>query len=101
MTTDDYIKFEKEQYDINREAAKISAISKSKIDKYDFYTGKEILLSDQSRIIKQAKSPLGKAFENQTKTFKDQGIKQFEALKALKPDENKQDIKSVSRRDEN
>ena len=28
-------------------------------------------------------------------------IKQFEALKALKPDENKQDIKSVSKRDEN
>ena len=56
MTTDDYIKFEKQQYDINREAAKISAISYGKIDEYDFYTGKELLLSDQSRIIKQAKN---------------------------------------------
>ena len=54
--------------------------------------------SDQSRIIEQAKfsySPLGKAFEKQIKTIEDQEIKQVEALKALKPEENKQDIKSI------
>ena len=37
-----------------------------KIDKYEHLSGEEILPSDQSRIIKQAKfaySPLGKAFE--------------------------------------
>ena len=57
--------------DINREATKISALSSGKIDKYKYLTGEEILLSDQTRVIEQAKfiySPLGKAFEMQTKT---------------------------------
>ena len=40
MTIDDKIKDEKLQYDINREAAKISAISSGKIDKYEYLTGK-------------------------------------------------------------
>ena len=78
------IKDEKIQYDINREAAKISASSSGKIDKYEYLTGEEILPSDQSRIIKQAKftySPLGKAFEKQIKTIEDQGEKQIKALK--------------------
>ena len=50
--------------------AKISALSSWKNDKYEFLTGEEILSSDQSRIIVQAKftySPSGKAFEKQTK----------------------------------
>ena len=88
MTTDDQIKDEKIQYDINREAAKISALSPGKIDKYEYLTDEEILSSDQIRIKEQAKftySPLGKAFEKQIKTIEDQRIKQFEALKALKP----------------
>ena len=64
MAIDDKIKDEKLQYDINREAAKISALSSGKIDKYEYLTDKEILPSDQSRVIEQAKftySPLGKA----------------------------------------
>ena len=76
MTTDDKIRDEKLQYDINREAAKISALSSGKIDKYEFLTGEVILPSDQNRIIEQAKftySPLGKAFGNQVKTIEDQG----------------------------
>ena len=44
---------QKLQYDINREAAKISALSSRKIDKYEYLTGEEILPSDQSRIIEQ------------------------------------------------
>ena len=67
MTTENKIKDEKLQYDSNREAAKISALSSGKIDKYEYLTGEEILLSNQQQIIKQAKftySPLGKAFEN-------------------------------------
>ena len=78
MTNDDKIKDEKLQYDINREAAKISALSSDKYDKYEYLTGGEILLSDQSRIIEHVKftySPLGKAFEKQIKTIEDQGIK--------------------------
>ena len=43
MTNEDQIKDEKLQYDINREAAKISALSSSKIDKYEYLTGEEIL----------------------------------------------------------
>ena len=35
MTTDDKIKDKKLQYDINRETAKISALSSGEIDKYD------------------------------------------------------------------
>ena len=34
----------KVQYNINREAARISALSSGKIDKYEFLTGEEILL---------------------------------------------------------
>ena len=70
MTIDDKIKDEKLRYDINRETAKISALSSGKIDKYKYLTDEEILPSDQSRIMEQAKftySPLGKAFEKQMK----------------------------------
>ena len=77
---------EKLQYDINREAAKIS-LSSSKIDKYECLTGEEILLSNQQQITEQTKftySPLGKAFEKQIKKIKDQGQNQVEALNTLK-----------------
>ena len=43
MTIDDQIKDEKRQYDINREAAKTSALSSCKIDKYEYLTGDGIL----------------------------------------------------------
>ena len=42
MTSDDKVKDEKLQYKINRQAAKISALSSGKNDKYDYLTGKEI-----------------------------------------------------------
>ena len=70
MTIEDQIKDEKLQYDINREAAKISALSSCKLDKYEYLTGEEILPSNQQQIIQQAKfnySPLGKAIEKQIK----------------------------------
>ena len=66
MTIDDHVRDEKLQYDINREAAKISALSSGKIDKYEYLTGEGILPSNQKQIIEQAKftySSLGKAFE--------------------------------------
>ena len=84
MTVNDQIKDEKLQYDINREAAKISILSSGKNHKYEYLTGEDILLSNQQQIIEQAKftySPLGKAFEKQIKTIEDQGEKQVEALK--------------------
>ena len=88
MTIEDQIRDEKLQYDINREAAKISALSSGKIDKYEYLTCEEILPSTQQQIIEQAKftySPSEKAFEKQTKTIEDQGKKQVDALVALKP----------------
>ena len=66
MIIDDQIRDEKLQYDINREVAKISALSSGKIDKYEYLTGEEILPSNQQQKIEQAKfaySPLGKVFE--------------------------------------
>ena len=83
MTIEDEIKDEKLQYDINKEAAKISALSSGKIDKYEYLTGEEILPSNQKQIIEQAKftySPLGKAVEKQTETIEDQGEKQIKAI---------------------
>ena len=54
MTICDKIKDGKLQYSINREAAKVSALSSGKIDKYEYLTSEEILTSDQSKIIEQA-----------------------------------------------
>ena len=82
MTIGDKIRNEKLQYDINREAAKISVLSSGKFDKYEYLTGEEILLC-QRQIIEQAKfaySSLGEAFEKQTKTIEDQGKKQIKAI---------------------
>ena len=65
MTINDKIRDEKLQYNINREAAKISALSSGKVGKYEYLTGKEILPSNQQKMIEQTKftsSPLGKAF---------------------------------------
>ena len=58
------------------EAAKISALSSGKIDKYEYVTDEEILPSNQQQINEQAEftcSPLGKTFEKQAKTIEDQG----------------------------
>ena len=92
MTINDKMRDEKLLYDINREAAKISALSSGKIHKYEYLTGEDILPSNQQQIIEQAKltySPLGKAFEKQIKTIEDKVQKQIDALKDLK-DQNKQ-----------
>ena len=83
MTIEDQIKDEKLQYDINREAAKISTLSSGKLDKYEYLTGEEILPSNQQQIIQEAKfnySPLGKVFEKQRKTIEDQGEKQVKSI---------------------
>ena len=88
MAINDHIKDEKLQYDTDREAAKISALSSGKIHKYEYLTGEDILPSNQQQIIEQAKftySPLGKAFEKQIKTIEDHDKKQVETLENLKP----------------
>ena len=92
MTTDNQIRGEKLQYDVNRETAKTSAWSSGKMTSMTV-TSKEILPSNQRQTIEQAKfaySPLVKAFEKQTKTIEDQGKKQIDALKDLKDNKEKQ-----------
>ena len=92
MTIEDQIKDEKLQYDINIEAAKISALSSGKLDKYEYFTGEEILPSNQQQIFQQAKfnySPFGKAIEKQIKTIKDQREKQVVTLESLKTSDKK------------
>ena len=75
MTIDDKIRGEKLQYVINREVAKISVLSSGKFDKYEYLTGEEILPSDQSRIVEEAKFTyfsLGKTFEKEIKKIDEQ-----------------------------
>ena len=65
MVIEDKIRDEKLQYDINRVAAKVSALSSSNIDKDEYLAGQEILSSQQQRIIQEVQftySALGKAF---------------------------------------
>ena len=95
MTIDDNIKDEKLQHDINREAPKISTLSTSKVGKYEYLRGGEILSSDPNRMIEQAKvtySLWGKAFEIQRKTIEDSAEKQW---KALETSNSHQQLKTV------
>ena len=94
MTIDDQIKDEKLQYNINREAAIISAVSSGKIKKYEYLTGEKILPSNQEQIIEQAKftySPLGKVFKKQIKTIEDQVEKQIKII------QNQGEIESIKK----
>ena len=81
MTIDKKIRDEKLQYDINRKAAKVSALSSGKIDQYKYLTGEEILSSKQKQIREPANFtyfPLGKALEEQRKLIEDQERKQID-----------------------
>ena len=102
MTIGDKIRDRKLQYDINREAAKISALPSAKIIKYEYLKGEEILPPDQRRVTEQAKfaySPLGEAFEKQATTIEEQGKKQIDSItnqnKRLEALTNKDDHKSI------
>ena len=60
---DDKIKANKAQYDLDREAAKISALSSGKLEKYEYLIGED--LGYKPGVVKKAKfeySPLGKVF---------------------------------------
>ena len=64
MICDDKIRDEKLQYTINSQAAKISALSSGKTDKYEYPTDEEILSCKESQIIEKVKFTydlLGKA----------------------------------------
>ena len=73
-------------YIMSRKAAKVSALSSGKVDKYEYLPGEEILPSNKSRVIEQVKIsyyPLGKTFEKRIKIIEDQRRKQVEALVIL------------------
>ena len=92
MTIVDQIRDEKLQYDINREAARISALPSNKFNNYEHLTVDKILPSNQKQMIEKAKfiySPLGKAFQEQIKTTEDQGEKQIKAI------QNERQIKTM------
>ena len=80
------IRDEKLQYNIKREAAKLSALSFGKIDKYEYLTPEEILTSGQRRVIEPVKfsySPLEKALEKQTKQFETKEKKKYKQSKKM------------------
>ena len=81
MTINYKIKGEKLQYDNKRETAKISALSSIKSDKYEYYTGEEIiLLSNYIRI---------------SQIFKKQTEKQLCDLKSLDLPDKKNELKQT------
>ena len=59
--------------------------NKRELQQIAFSHSSDIDFQDFMNLYKKSLSPLGKAFEKQIKTIKDEGIKQVEALKALKP----------------
>ena len=77
------------QYDINREAAEVSALSCGKIDKNKYLTGDEILPFNKRQIIQQANfpyCPLEKAFQKQIE-------KQIDAINSLDISNKKDKVK--------
>ena len=93
MKTDDENRDKKLQYHIDKEVAKISALSSGTIDKYE-YLSEYILHFNKRQIIEQTKfaySPLGRAFEKQiekqvgaiellTFSYKEDELKQIESI---------------------
>ena len=89
MTINDKIKDWKLHYDINREEAKMSALSSGWISKYEYLKGEEMLPSDQRRVIEEAEFTyflLRKLLKNKQKQLKS---KEENKLKQLKNMENK------------
>ena len=82
------IKQNEAQYDLDREAAKISALSSNNLDKYEYLTGEDLDLKPST--VEQAKfeySPLGKIFnKGLSEDDKKEGI-----LKRLENIKNKND----------
>ena len=81
------IKQNESQYDLDREAAKISALSSNNLDKYELLTGEDLNLKPST--VEQAKfeySPLGKIFnKGLSEDDKKEGIlKRLENIKVKK-----------------
>ena len=83
------------QYDLDRKAAKISALSSNNLDKYEYLTGEDLGLKPST--VEQAKfeySPLGKIFnKGLDKDDKKEGL--FKRLKNIE-DKNEEQLKLLS-----
>ena len=76
-TIDNKIEQNKTQYTVDRQFAKISALSSENVSKYEFLTAKDVLseknlLRKAAAIKKFEYSPLGKALEKQANVIKKQ-----------------------------
>ena len=102
MTVTDQFKFlnrkikqNESQYDLDREATKISALSSKNLDKYELLTGEDLDIKPST--IEQSKfeySPLGKIFnKGLSKEDKKEGL--FKRLENIK-DKNEELINTVS-----
>ena len=89
------IKQNESQYDLDREAVEISALSSNNLDKYEILTGEDLGLKPST--IEQNKleySPLGKIFnEGLSEDDKKEGI--LKGLKNIK-DKNKELINTIN-----
>ena len=117
------IKQNESQYDLDIEAAKISALSSNNLDKYELLTGEDLNLKPST--VEQAKceyAPLGKIFnkglneydkkevllkklkniedknKQQLKVIKDQGGKQLEQLKNIDKSKTLEIIDKISKK---
>ena len=106
MTVSDQIKIldrkimqNEAQYDLDRKAAKISALPSNNLDKYEYLTGKDLGLEPST--IEQAKfeySPLGKIFnKGLDKDDKKEGL--FKRLKNIE-DKNEKQLKAIEDKNE-
>ena len=89
-TLDRKIKQNEAQYDLDRETAKISALSSNNLDKYEYLTGEDLGLKPS--IVEQAKfeySVLGKIFNKGLKT---EGL--FKRIKNIKS-KNEEQLKAI------
>ena len=73
---DDKIKANKAQYDLDREAAKISALSSGELEKCEYLTGEDLGYSPKMlETVKFQYSPLGEALKNNAKTKREKIVK--------------------------
>ena len=81
---DDKIKSNKPQYDLDREAANISALSSGELEKYKYLTGED--LGCKPKVLEKVKfqySPLGQAVKNNAKTKTDKIVKKDQGDKHM------------------
>ena len=86
------------QYDLDRKAAKISALSSNNLDKYEYLTGEDLGLKPS--IVEQAKfeySPLGKIFnKGLDKDDKKEGLfKRLENIEGKIKNKNKKESEPI------